>query len=175
MLDLNHTRSLTSKPVDLSSPAKPDPLDQAITELWSENQKLEGIIQLLCHTEELHLENNGLEGFRNILGGINDAIDKVLEVSKESNHAANAMTQAFELEHKARSIDHDAINAYVKVLRENKEKTVGEVMPEAEAAFNRTITEECKKAGIANEHELTIKDKPAPSIEPSYSVCGRDC
>ena len=172
MLDLNRTHSLTSKPVDLSSPAKPSPLDLAITDLWSENQKLFSLIQMLCGMNELNLSNDGLEGFRNILGGVNEAIDKVLELADENKDAAKNITSVLGLEQKARFIDQRAMNAYVRVLNENKEKTVGEVMPEAESAFNRTITEECKKAGIANEEALTAtpaekEDAHCSWIDPS--------
>ncbi len=200
MLDLNRTHSLTSKPVDLSSQKPANPalaLDQAITELWSENHKLEGIIQLLCHTEELHLENNGLEGFRNILGGINDAIDKVIECNSFGNPDGHKMSiadqfEAFKEELEGNQLatahaeciqeaSHYASNAFLKVLRENKGKTVGEVMPEAEAAFNRTMNEYCDMAGIPSEymqdeielsghHNMQAENDEAKAIDRAKAV-----
>ncbi len=51
-------------------------------------------------------------------------------------------------------IQHVADNAYGKVLRENKEKTVGEMMPKAEGAFNSVMTEGFKAAGIKTEEDM---------------------
>ena len=54
-------------------------LDQAIATLWSEGHRLDMVIRMLCDMESVHLEGRGLEGFRNTLGAVLDAMDAVEE------------------------------------------------------------------------------------------------
>lgn len=54
-------------------------LDQAMADLWSEGHRLDMMIRMLCDMESIHLEGRGLEGFRNLLGGVLDAMDTAEE------------------------------------------------------------------------------------------------
>ncbi len=54
-------------------------LDQAMADLWSEGHRLDMMIRMLCDMESVNLEGRGLEGFRNLLGGVLDAMDTAEE------------------------------------------------------------------------------------------------
>ncbi len=54
-------------------------LDRAMVNLWSEGHKLDMVIRMLCDMDGINLEGRGLEGLRNLLGGVLDAMDAAEE------------------------------------------------------------------------------------------------
>lgn len=57
-------------------------LDQAMADLWSEGHKLDMVIRMLCDMDDINLQGRGLEGLRNLLGGVLDAMDVAEEAYK---------------------------------------------------------------------------------------------
>lgn len=68
-------------------------LDQAIASLWHEGHRLDMVIRMLCDMESVSLEGRGLEGFRNLLGGVLDAMDAVEEAYKATDTAKTAQEE----------------------------------------------------------------------------------
>ena len=190
MIDLNNGTSLTL-----------DRVNEATEALAFGKDRLEAIGQLLCCTDCLHLENHGLEGFRNMIADAEIDIENALKaldfpnadseevcdchdeeapkISAQYDELNNLYRKTYaenlklkkELEDmKAISeIQHVADNAYGKVLRENKEKTVGEVMPKAEGVFNSVMTEGFKAAGIKTEEDM-LEEQQQRAIKRAMAV-----
>lgn len=58
--------------------------------LWSEGHKLDMVIRMLCDMDGINLQGRGLEGLRNTLGGVLDAMDVAEEAWKATDlHAAS--------------------------------------------------------------------------------------
>lgn len=186
MLDLNNGTSLTN-----------DQLSTATDNLIQSKEKLEAIVSMLRRAVGLTLEEGALMGFCGILDDVKQDIQDMLDVVESCDdecdcydeeapknwaqynelnniyrktYAENLKLKKELADMKAiKEIEHVADNASRKVLRENKEKTVGEVMWVADAAFNRAMTEGFKKAGIKTEDDA-IKDLQQRAIDRAMAV-----
>ena len=123
-----------------------DRVNEATEALAFGKDRLEAIGQLLCCTDCLHLENSGLEGFRNMLADVETDIENALKAFDYPKPVKNAEEDDEPI---TEVIQRQAMNkAFFNELMNNPDMPVKDALPRATSAFNKYIADEYKKHGL---------------------------